>query len=204
MFDLKNKTAVRYVMVMRAGKVKTINADDIVVGDIVFLQSGETVPADGYILDGAINVNNSVLNGESEECPKSPIVGYKYNRNAKITSDDYVGKNLLFAGTTVQSGECQMYVTRVGVNTENARTLIKSMSNDEVSDLIETDDAFYIVKMINNDDPEAYDNEVKNKISSEENSQFSTYYNDTLKKQYKFKVQAYWKDIVNIGSVTTA
>ena len=48
------------------------------------------MPADGYILDGAINVNNSVLNGESEECPKSPIVGYKYNRNAKITSDDYV------------------------------------------------------------------------------------------------------------------
>ena len=87
---------------------------------------------------------------------------------------------------------------------ENARTLIKGMKNDEISDLIETDDAFYIVKMINNDDPEAYDNEVKNKISSEENSQFSTYYNDTLKKQYKFKVQAYWKDIVNIGSITTA
>ena len=87
---------------------------------------------------------------------------------------------------------------------ENARTLIKGMKNDEISDLIETDDAFYIVKMINNDDPEAYDNEVKNKISSEENSQFSTYYNDTLKKQYKFKVQAYWKDLVNIGSITTA
>ncbi len=87
---------------------------------------------------------------------------------------------------------------------EEARTKIKAMKNDEISDLIETDDAFYIVKMINNDDPEAYDNEVKNKISSEENSQFSTYYNDTLKKQYKFKVQPYWKDLVHIGSVTTA
>ena len=130
--DLKNKTAVRYVMVMRSAKVKTINTDDVVVGDIVFLQSGETVPADGYILDGAINVNNSVLNGESEECPKSPIVGYKYNRNAKITSDDYVGQNLLFAGTTVQSGECYMVVGKVGVDTENAKTLLSMRNIDEV------------------------------------------------------------------------
>ena len=36
--DLKNKTAVRYAMVVRNGKFKTINTDDIVVGDIVFLQ----------------------------------------------------------------------------------------------------------------------------------------------------------------------
>ena len=87
---------------------------------------------------------------------------------------------------------------------DSARMLIKSMKNDEISNVIETDDAFYVVKMVNNDDPEAYENEIKNKISSEESSRFSTYYNDTLKSQYKFKVQAYWKDLVNIGSITTA
>ena len=85
----------------------------------------------------------------------------------------------------------------------SARMLIKSMKNDEISKLIETDKAFFIVKMINNDDPEAYENEVKTKISNEESSRFSTYYSDTLKKQYKFKVEKYWKDIVKIGSVTT-
>ena len=130
--DLKNKTAVRYAMVVRNGKFKTVNTADIVVGDIVFLQSGETVPADGYIIDGQINVNNSVLNGESAECLKEPIHGFKYNRKAEITADDYVSKNLLFSGTTVQSGECFMVVGNVGVHTENAKTLLSMRNIDEV------------------------------------------------------------------------
>jgi len=130
--DLKNKTAMRYVIVLRDSRKKTINTVDIVVGDIVFLQSGETVPADGYIIDGEINVNNSVLNGESEECPKSPIKNFRYNGAAQITAEDYVSQNLLFSGTTVQSGECYMRVTRVGVNTENAQTLLAMRDIDEV------------------------------------------------------------------------
>ena len=119
-------------MVMRNGKIKNINTDDLVVGDIVFLQSGETVPADGYILGGRINVNNSVLNGESAECLKEPIPGFKYNRKATITADDYVSKNLLFSGTTVQSGECFMVVGKIGVHTENAKTLLAMRNIDEV------------------------------------------------------------------------
>jgi len=130
--DLKNKTALRYAMVLRNGKFKTIKTEDIVVGDVVFLQSGETVPADGYIIDGKINVNNSVLNGESAECLKQPIPGFKYNRKAPITADDYVSKNLLFSGTTVQSGECFMVVGNIGVHTENAKTLLSMRNIDEV------------------------------------------------------------------------
>lgn len=130
--DLKNKTAIRYAMVMRNGKFKTINTEDIVVGDVVFLQSGETIPADGYIIDGKINVNNSVLNGESAECLKEPIAGFKYNRKAEISADDYTGKNLLFSGTTVQSGECFMVVGKVGVDTENAKTLLAMRNIEEV------------------------------------------------------------------------
>lgn len=106
--------------------------------------------------------------------------------------------------TGISYGTENLLETNTDFADASARMLIKNMKNDEISKLIETDKDFYIVKMINNDDPEAYDNEVKNKISSEENSQFSTYYNDTLKKQYKFKVQPYWKDLVHIGSVTTA
>lgn len=131
-FDLKNRTSVRHVMVMRNGKIKNINTADIVVGDVVFLQSGETVPADGYIVDGKINVNNSVLNGESAECLKEPIPNFKYDRHAPVTADDYVGKNLLFAGTTVQSGECVMIVEKIGVHTENAKTLLSMRNIEEV------------------------------------------------------------------------
>lgn len=130
--DLKNKTAVRYAMVVRNGKFKTIKTDDIVVGDVVFLQSGETIPADGYVIDGRIHVNNSVLNGESAECLKEAIHGFKYNRKANITADDYVSKNLLFSGTTVQSGECFMVVGNIGIHTENAKTLLSMRNIDEV------------------------------------------------------------------------
>lgn len=130
--DLKNRTAVRFAMVVRNGKIKHINTDDIVVGDVIFLQSGETVPADGYVLDGYINVNNSVLNGESRECPKEAISGFKYNRNKPITADDYVSRNLLFAGTTVLSGECYMVAQKIGVHTENAKTLLAMRNVDEV------------------------------------------------------------------------
>ncbi|MEE3467257.1 MAG: hypothetical protein VZQ83_02335 [Eubacterium sp.] len=85
---------------------------------------------------------------------------------------------------------------------EAARKLIKSMSNDQISDVIETDKAFFVVKMINNDDPEAYDKAVQDKISGEETSQFTKYYDETLKKQYEFKVQEYWKNRVTIGAIT--
>ncbi|MBR1874613.1 MAG: peptidylprolyl isomerase [Eubacterium sp.] len=85
---------------------------------------------------------------------------------------------------------------------EKTRALIKKMSNDQISDVIETDTMYYIFKMVNNDDPEAYDNEVKNKIENEENSQYSTYYNGTLKKQYTFKIEEYWKNRVTVGGIT--
>ena len=130
--DLKNKTAVRYAMVMRNGKIRKINSADIVVDDVVFLQSGETVPADGYIIQGHINVNNAVLNGESNECPKEPINNFKYNRGATISADDYVSKNLLFSGTTVQSGECFMIVKKIGTHTENAKTLLSVRTIKEI------------------------------------------------------------------------
>ena len=130
--ELKNKTNMRFAFVLRNGKVKTIKTDDIVVGDVVFLQSGETVPADGYVLDGCISVNNAVLNGETEECPKEPVSGFKYNRNMVVSADDLVSKNLLFAGTTVQSGECYMLVEKIGVDTENAKTLLSMRNIDEV------------------------------------------------------------------------
>ena len=121
--DLKRRIATRFYSVVRSGTVSRVDSREIVVGDIVVLQTGEIIPADGYIISGAIGVNNSVLNGENREVPKRPIKNFKYKYH-RPTASDFVGKNLLFAGTTVQSGECQMYVTRVGVNTENARTLI--------------------------------------------------------------------------------
>ena len=109
--------------VLRNGKVSNIDSSEIVVDDIVLLQAGETIPADGYIINGEISVNNSILNGESEEVHKYPVSKFIYNRNAAITADTYVNANQIFAGTTVQGGMGVMRVTCVGMDTENAKIL---------------------------------------------------------------------------------
>ena len=119
--ELRRRASKQMCNVVRSGRIRNIDSTEIVVGDIVVLQAGETIPADGYIIGGRIAVNNSVLNGESAEVNKSPTIGFRYNPDAPITANDYVDSNHLFAGTTVHGGGGVMRVTRVGMQTENAR-----------------------------------------------------------------------------------
>lgn len=68
--ELRAKTAVRYCDVVRNGSVQTINKDDLVVGDLVLLRTGQEIFADGFIVEGEISVNNAAINGETKECRK--------------------------------------------------------------------------------------------------------------------------------------
>lgn len=120
---LSDMAGVRFCNVVRDGKIQNINVTDIVVGDTVLLNTGDTIHADGYLIDGAVDVDNSVLNGETKKAHKTVIKNYKYNPHAKITGESYIDKNSLFAGATIQSGRGAMIVTRVGVHTENGRIL---------------------------------------------------------------------------------
>ena len=76
--ELRAKTAVRYCDVVRDGNVQTINKDDLVVGDLVLLRTGQEIFADGFIVDGEISVNNAAINGETKECRKIPSANYKH------------------------------------------------------------------------------------------------------------------------------
>ena len=90
---------------------------------VVCIGIGGEIFADGYIIEGKVDVNNAAINGESKECRKTPVEGYVH---VKTTSTDaYTNENCLFAGTTVMSGEGKMIVTDVGVNTVNGDTLVK-------------------------------------------------------------------------------
>lgn len=125
--ELRDRTSVHYCNVVRDGKIEHINTDDLVVGDLVIVQSGEAIYADGYLAEGNLKVDNSVLNGESEPCKKSawnkgnPHIEIGGKR--KANSDDYVNDYALFSGTTVVDGEGKMIVTNVGVNTVNGQTI---------------------------------------------------------------------------------
>ena len=121
--ELRAKSSVRYCDVIRNGKTITINKDDIVVGDVVLVRTGDEIFADGYIIEGKISVNNSAINGETKECKKIPVNGYVHVKTTSTSA--YTNQNCLFAGTTVMSGEGKMIVTDVGVNTVNGDTLVK-------------------------------------------------------------------------------
>ena len=121
--ELRAKTAVRYCDVVRDGSVQTINKDDLVVGDLVLLRTGQEIFADGFIVEGEISVNNAAINGETKECRKIPSANYKHVKTTSTTA--YTDQCSLFAGTVIMSGEGKMIVTDVGVNTVNGDTLVK-------------------------------------------------------------------------------
>lgn len=95
--------------VMRNGKAVLLSVGDIVKGDIVLLQAGERVPADGNVIEGQVAVDQSPLNGESEEVNK--YIG------ANSTKRDLLNHTQLFSGSNVSSGECIMEVTYTGDKT---------------------------------------------------------------------------------------
>lgn len=121
--ELRAKTSTRYCSVIRDGKVQTINKNDLVVGDVVCIESGQEIFADGYIVEGKVSVSNAAINGESKECKKTPVDGYVPKEST--STDDFTNQNCLFAGTSVLSGEGKMIVTEVGINTINGDTLVK-------------------------------------------------------------------------------
>lgn len=58
---LRSKSSVRYCSVIRDGAVQTINKDELVVGDLVIVESGQEIYADGYIVQGDISVSNAAI-----------------------------------------------------------------------------------------------------------------------------------------------
>jgi len=140
--ELQRRTGRHFCRVIRDGTLHRVDSADLVVGDIVLLSAGEVVCADGYMVDGAVSVNNSILNGESDEAPKAPVPGYVYDRRRRVTADDYTDANSVFAGTTVHGGAGKMCVARIGADTQNAEIMqgLHEVSAPRTSLQIQIDD----------------------------------------------------------------
>lgn len=91
--------------VKRNGKITEINIEDVVCQDIVILETGDKIPADGYIIEGNISVDESSLNGETKEAYKESIKG------------EIKDNNKVYRGTVVYANKALMLVTKVGMNT---------------------------------------------------------------------------------------
>ncbi|SHJ24503.1 plasma-membrane calcium-translocating P-type ATPase [Clostridium cavendishii DSM 21758] len=128
---LKKKARKETCKVYRDGKAMEINVDEVVVADCIILQSGDKIPADGILIQGSICVDNSCLNGETEEC-KKVATGKTYDEIA-ITGDTFVDKSSLFRGTIVVNGSGVMRALKTGMN-----TTMGAMANDMAEDNVES------------------------------------------------------------------
>ncbi len=93
--------------VRRSSGVIPLPIGEIVCGDLVLLQAGEMIPADGVLFSGHLSVDQSALNGESKEADKRP--GEDNGQEA-----DFLNPSQLFRGSVVCSGDGVMLVKRVG------------------------------------------------------------------------------------------
>ena len=114
--ELKDNTEKDKCKVHRNGVITVIDVDDVVVGDKVLLQSGDKIPADGVLIDGALRVDNSALNGEAEECKKT-AASEDFQLEDDITGDTFVDAHSLFRGAVIFDGEGILDVRKVGLKT---------------------------------------------------------------------------------------
>lgn len=111
-FDLLNAVNEEtLVKVIRNGRIQEIPRKDVVVGDIVVLETGEEIPADGELIEAiSLQVNESNLTGE-------PVIN-KTTVEADFDEEATYASNLVMRGTTVVDGHGSMKVLRVGDATE--------------------------------------------------------------------------------------
>ena len=98
--------------VIREGKLNEIHVNEVVVGDIVYLQAGDKIPADGVMVSGEIKVDQAALNGETEEAEKIPCA-----ENEEYNIKDLLNKHYAYRGTVVCGGEGYLQVKVVGDKT---------------------------------------------------------------------------------------
>ena len=110
--DSLKKLSIPYTKVIRDNEKITISSRELVVGDIVLLEAGDYVPADGRIIESqSLKVVEGMITGESEPILKT---------EEEIPLDSALGdqKNMVFSGSMVVYGRGIFVVTNTGMNTE--------------------------------------------------------------------------------------
>ena len=125
------------VKVLRDGEVELVSKSELVPGDIVFIETGDMIPADGRLIKSInLKVREDMLTGESDDVSKKcdAIIGME-----KVETKDGVKElepipakqiNMVFGGTLVAYGTGMMVVTSIGDNTQMG-DIARHLSGDE-------------------------------------------------------------------------
>ena len=113
------------VQVIRNGNAMQVPKKDVVVGDIVILNTGEEVPADGELLEAvSLNIDESTLTGEP--------IAHKTTDPAEFDDEATFPSNHAMRGTKVMEGHGVMKVLSVGDKTENGKVFVAAQIDDSV------------------------------------------------------------------------
>jgi P-type Ca2+ transporter type 2C len=130
MLALKKMASVP-AKVIRVGKLKEINAEEIVLGDIVFVDAGDLIPIDGKIVRSTqVLIDESALTGESESVEKTIGV---------LPENTILGDrtNMVFKGTYVFKGNAYILVCATGMQTELGKIASLVHSSDQAATPLE-------------------------------------------------------------------
>ncbi|KAK6464646.1 Ca2+-transporting P-type ATPase [Scheffersomyces coipomensis] len=141
---LNAKKEDRELIVLRDGQQKLISIYDLLVGDIINLQTGDVVPGDAILFQGEVECDESALTGESESINKVPVNdAMNIYENYLPTNEDLGSSTIKFrdpyliSGAKVLSGLGNAVVTAVGVNSIHGRTMLSLRHEAETTPLQE-------------------------------------------------------------------
>ena len=113
---LKKMTAAKS-KVLRDGQIMTVQSDELVTGDVIILEAGDSIPADGRLIETAsMKVEEAALTGESVPVDKqSEAIGIEAGAKDIPLADR---KNMIYMGSTVVYGRGRAVLTGTGMSTE--------------------------------------------------------------------------------------
>lgn len=131
--DLQEEASRIHCKVFRDGLVKEVLINEIVVGDLVVLQTGDKIPADGILVLGELKANQVSLNGENESTSKrlAPQDFAYEGKEHDAEGSPLMNPYKLYRESVVEEGEAVMQTMRVGKNTLSGSL---SMGEDEEID----------------------------------------------------------------------
>ncbi|MCC3863621.1 calcium-translocating P-type ATPase, PMCA-type [Terrisporobacter petrolearius] len=130
------------VKVLRDGKVQQISKNELLPGDIVYIETGDMVPADGRLVESVnLKVREDMLTGESDDVSKNADITIPMekieSKGQTIEQEPIPAKqiNMVFGGTLVAYGRGTMVVTSIGDNSEMGRIAQNLSDEDEETPL---------------------------------------------------------------------